>query len=249
MKDKEEARKAYNKLAEDYHKKRVTENDFNKVIEQPTTFNLVGNVKGKKVLDAGCGSGIYTKILTKKGAKVSALELSDEMIRLAKEYCKDYKIDFKQGSIDKLPYKNKIFDIIVASLVIHYLKYPEKAFREFRRVLKDNGFLIFSTHHFAFDSIEKIERKKGRVFVTISDYLKEGKFYWNIHNSKVKIPSYRKRLERLFDILYKTGFIVEKFVEPYITKKQFRQLSLDKRRMKYLEIPAFIVLKCRKVKK
>lgn len=244
LKDKEEAARAYDKLAEIYHNKRVKGRDFNELAEQPVSFSLLGNIKGKKVLDAGCGSGIYSKILAKKGAIVSGLEISQNMLKFAKEHCKDYKIDFKKGSIDKLPYKNNYFDFILASLVIHYLKKPEKALKEFNRVLKKNGTLVFSTHHPLFCAHRRIRSLKGKKEIVILDYFKEGKFYWKLHNSKVNIPSYRLGFDRLIDMLYKNGFIIEKLKEAFIPRNQ---KNLPKHSKKFVEIPAFLVLRCRKL--
>ncbi len=239
-----EAQSAYDKMAEAYHKKRVEERDFNKMIEQPTTFELLGDVKGKKVLDAGCGSGIYTKILAEKGAKVQGLELSGEMIRLAKEHCKGLSINFKQGSIDNLPYPDNSFDIIVASLVIHYLKRPEEAFKEFNRVLKKNGILIFSTHHPILESYEGIKMKKGKKQIIIGDYFKTGKFYWHIRQSKVNIPSYKIGFEKLFNMLYETKLMVEKFKEAHFNKQD---KHLSEHQKKFIDVPAFTIVKCRKI--
>ena len=219
MKDIKEAQSAYDRMAEAYHKKRIEKNDFNKMLEQPITFEMLGDVKGKKILDAGCGSGIYTKILAEKGAKVQGLELSGEMIRLAEEHCKGLDIKFKQGSIDNLPYPSNSFDVVVASLVIHYLEKPEDAFKEFNRVLKRNGVLIFSTHHPVMEAFQEVRIKNGKKQAVIQDYFKTGKIYWQIHESKVRIPSYKFGLERLFDILYKNNFIVEKFKESHFSKE------------------------------
>ena len=141
MEDTKEAESAYNKIAKIYHDKRITGKDLNELSEQPATFSLLGNIKGKKVLDAGCGSGVYSRLLAEKGAQVYGIELSSEMVDLAKKHCAGMDIDFKQGSINKLPYANNTFDTIIASLVIHYLKNPETALKEFHRVLKKHPLL------------------------------------------------------------------------------------------------------------
>lgn len=243
--DKEEIKKVYDRLSEIYHNKRLVGRDFNELIEQPTTFSLLGKITGKKILDAGCGSGIYSKILAKKGAKVYALEISKKMVDLAKDYCKGDNIQFKYGSIDKLPYKNNSFDIVLASLVIHYLKNPEKAFEEFNRVLKKNGILIFSTNNPSFTALEEIKSMRGKNKMIIFNYFKRGKYYWKIKSSNIRIPSYRISFEELFDMLYKNNFIIEKFKEPYLTNKEKR---IQKHSKRFIGIPTFIVLRCRKFK-
>jgi ubiquinone/menaquinone biosynthesis C-methylase UbiE len=244
MKDTKEAQSAYDQMAEAYHMKRIEGKDFNEMIEQPATFALLGDVKGKKILDAGCGSGIYTKILAEKGAKVQGLEISGEMLRLARKHCEGLGITFKQGSIDNLPYPNNSFDVVVASLVIHYLKNPEKAFREFNRVLKKNGTLIFSTHHPVMEAYEETQMKRGKKQIIIQDYFKTGKFYWHIHQSKVDIPSYLIGFEKLFDMLCKNNFMVEKFKEAHFTKK-IKNLSVHHKR--FIDMPAFTIIKCKKI--
>lgn len=51
----------------------------------PTTLKLLGNVKGKMILDLGCGSGIYARILTEKGAKVRGIDISSKLLEIAKK--------------------------------------------------------------------------------------------------------------------------------------------------------------------
>jgi ubiquinone/menaquinone biosynthesis C-methylase UbiE len=243
--DREESAKAYDRLAEIYHKKRIKGRDFNELAEQPVSFSLLGNIKRKKVLDAGCGSGIYSKILARKGAEIYGLEISQNMLKFAREHCKNYKIEFKKGSIDRLPYKNNSFDLILASLVIHYLKKPEKAFKEFNRVLKKKGILVFSTHHPVFCAYQRTINQKGKKEIVISDYFKEGKFYWRLRNSKVNIPSYRLSFERLIGMVYKNGFVIEKLKEAFISKNHE---NLPTHHKKFVELPAFLVFRCRKLR-
>jgi SAM-dependent methyltransferase len=131
-------------------------------------------------------------------------------------------------------------------LVVHYLKNPEIAFKEFNRVLKKSGVLIFSTNHPVFSAYENTEIKENKTKVIMHDYFNNKKSYWTLHNSNVKIPLYKISLEKLFSILYKNNFIVEEFKEPHLTKKQ--EKKIDKNRRKFIGVPTFIVLKCRKLK-
>jgi len=104
-KEEKEAEAVYNKIAEHYHSHRTKKHPkgwfFNEMLEMPAMFELLGNVKGKKVLDFGCGSGIYAKILTKKGAIVKGFDISEEMLKIAKK--DNPTLDLRQGSGYKIP--------------------------------------------------------------------------------------------------------------------------------------------------
>ncbi|MBS3149665.1 class I SAM-dependent methyltransferase [Candidatus Woesearchaeota archaeon] len=243
MEDTKEAESAYNKIAKIYHDKRITGKDLNELSEQPATFSLLGNIKGKKVLDAGCGSGVYSRLLAEKGAQVYGIELSSEMVDLAKKHCAGMDIDFKQGSINKLPYANNTFDTIIASLVIHYLKNPETALKEFHRVLKKGGILIFSTTHPVLESFTKIRNNKGKNEIILSNYFSKGKYYWTLHNSKVKIPSYRTGFGLLSRLVYNSGFIVEEIKETSLSNKL---KDIPSHLKKFIDTPIFIIFKCKK---
>lgn len=139
-------KKIYNKIAEDYYNLRTNENPrgwfYNELLEMPATLKLLGNVKNKRILDLGCGAGIYAKILAKKGAKVKGIDISEEQIKIAKR--ENPKIEFRAGNAEKLPYKNKEFDIVLTALVLEHLKEWDKILAEIRRVLKKNGMFVFS---------------------------------------------------------------------------------------------------------
>ena len=54
-------------------------------MNNPAFFKLVGNVKGKKILDLACGEGSNTRILARKGAEVVGVDFSEKLIKFAKE--------------------------------------------------------------------------------------------------------------------------------------------------------------------
>ena len=96
------------------------------------------------LLDVGCGTGFLMELLTKqRPARYCGVDLSDEMIRVAKEKQID-GAEFVVSSADKLPYPDETFDIVTCSQSFHHYPYPEKAMLEAKRVLKSGGLYILS---------------------------------------------------------------------------------------------------------
>src|SRR3990167_6368968 len=105
--EEREVSKKYDFMTEFYHNWRTKENlqgwFYNELLEMPATLELLGNVKHKKILDFGCGTGIYAKLLTKKGAIVKGFDISEEMLKIAKQ--ENPKLDLIMGSGYKIPFK------------------------------------------------------------------------------------------------------------------------------------------------
>ena len=100
-------------------------------------IHQLADLRGKQVLDVGCGTGIYTKILKRRGADISGIDISKSMIEVAKREVSG--VDFKVGSAYELPYRAGSFDLVLAALVIEHLTDLDKAFSEINRVLKKGG--------------------------------------------------------------------------------------------------------------
>lgn len=96
-----------------------------------------------RVLEVGCGTGLLTKELTRSGAKVFSLDISQDLLKLAKDKAGDEKIVFFCSSAYELGFKENAFDYVVGMSVLHHLDI-DKALKEFSRVLKDGGKIIFS---------------------------------------------------------------------------------------------------------
>ncbi|MEN7982053.1 MAG: class I SAM-dependent methyltransferase [Nanoarchaeota archaeon] len=245
--EEKEAKKKYDLSAEGYHNRRTKENPkgwfYNELLEMPSTLSLLGKIKNKKILDFGCGTGIYAKFLTKKGAKVKGFDISKEMLNIAKR--ENPKLDLKKGSGYKIPFKEK-FDIILASLVVHYLKDWDKMFREVGRVLKKDGFFIFSTENPVVESRKKITigNKKISVF---GNYFNEGKIYGSLKDNKgkkMKISYYHKTYETIIKTILKNNFEIIDYKDCFPLKKSQKLFPEDY--AKYSKNPLFCVWKVRK---
>jgi ubiquinone/menaquinone biosynthesis C-methylase UbiE len=117
-KDEKNTIKMYKGLAEEYHKTRAKKSFYNEMTEMPAMMKMLGNVKNKKILDWGCGSGIYIKKLKSKGVSIKGFDISPEMVEIAKR--NNPNIDIRIGSGINIPFNEK-FDIILASLSLHYV--------------------------------------------------------------------------------------------------------------------------------
>jgi ubiquinone/menaquinone biosynthesis C-methylase UbiE len=136
----------YDRFAEAYS----TESDAgiqNAYYERPAILALAGDVTGRKILDAGCGSGPLFAALRDRGAIVTGVDKSAGMIEQARRRL-GAGADLGVADLaEPLPFADDSFDDVVASLVLHYLEDWGPTLTEFRRVLKTGGRLITAVDH------------------------------------------------------------------------------------------------------
>jgi SAM-dependent methyltransferase len=136
----------YDSFAEAYSAENEV-NLFNAYYERPATLALAGDVAGRRILDAGCGSGPLFAALRDRGAIVTGFDKSAVMLELARRRLGD-GADLRVADLDRpLPYPDGAFDDVIASLVLHYLEDWTAPLAEVRRVLKPGGRLIASVMH------------------------------------------------------------------------------------------------------
>ena len=136
----------YDSFAADYS----AENEsslLNAYYERPAMIDLAGDVDGRRVLDAGCGSGPLSAALRAKGAIVTGFDGSPAMLELARQRLGDDAALHVADLSRPLPFADGAFDDIVASLVLHYLRDWATPLAELRRLLKPGGRLILSVNH------------------------------------------------------------------------------------------------------
>lgn len=108
--------------------------------------NIMRNVPRNKgnMLDAGFGSGIYSFSLSEKVKRIEAVDISRKKVEIANKIKIFKNINFQQGDLTELRFKDSSFDFIVCSDVLEHIKNDEKAFSELARVLKKNGILLLT---------------------------------------------------------------------------------------------------------
>lgn len=104
---------------------------------------LDGLRPGAKVLEVGCGTGLLTAEIVKRGVKVYSLDISQELLRQAAEKSGNKDIVFLCSSAYELGFADSVFDNIIGMSVLHHLD-MDKALKEFHRILKKGGQISFS---------------------------------------------------------------------------------------------------------
>ncbi|MFL0581105.1 glycosyltransferase [Solibacillus silvestris] len=126
----------------------VVDTDDEIKIEHMQRYYAIQNiVEGKVVLDAACGEGYGTNMLSEYALKVYGLDIDKETIEHAKKKYTKSNIEYQQGSIEELPFPNDYFDVVVSFETIEHVSgdIQAKFLKEIKRVLKADGTLIMST--------------------------------------------------------------------------------------------------------
>jgi ubiquinone/menaquinone biosynthesis C-methylase UbiE len=226
-----------------------------KEILNPSVEDLLGDVNGKHLLDAGCGEGYLSRYYASKGATVTGVDFSEKMIEIAMKKSEDTEITFQVGDLcDLKDLQDSVFDVVLCNLVLLNVSCLRESMKEFNRILKQGGMLVFSIVHPAFNFYgpgawemggknPKTNRREGLYF-KIDQYTDEKAYerYWRTIEGK-KFPEpmtfYHRTITTYMAELLNAGFQIEAIDEPLPdTKNAF----FDRER----RIPFFLVVKSSK---
>ena len=106
---------------------------------------LKNRCSDKQVLDYGCGTGVHSMYMAKRGASVTGIDISDVAIKVAEVFAKrenvSHRCNFLVGNVEKMEFPDNSFDIILSSGMMAYLDL-DKALSEVCRVLKKDGIFL-----------------------------------------------------------------------------------------------------------
>jgi SAM-dependent methyltransferase/predicted kinase/GNAT superfamily N-acetyltransferase len=213
----------------------IDQRPWNSLYERPTMLALLPEVDTKDVLDAGCGPGWYSDWLTRHGARVVAIDRSSRMVALAVQRLAG-RARVLQGDVTDLRgvLEDCSFDLILSSLVLHYVTDLATTFSEWARLLRPRGALVFSTHH-----------PVHQPSIVDPGYLKaeliEEEWAW----LGEKMRYYRRPLRDLIDPLTAAGFVIERMCEP--SPSDTLKVKDPRGYERLSRVPAFLFVRARKL--
>jgi SAM-dependent methyltransferase len=196
----------YDSFAEAY----TAENEtslINAYYARPAVLDLAGDVAGRRILDAGCGSGTVSSELRDRGAIVSGFDRSTKMVELARlRLGADANLQVADIA-GPLPYPDSAFDDVIAALVLHYLEDWSAPLAELRRVLRPGGRLIVVVNH---PIIFKLAYREGDYF-GISKWSDE----YTFNGQKAVLTYWHRPLHAMTDAFTAAGFRTAVISEPH----------------------------------
>jgi len=235
---KEDNIKHWDNAAENYIEKNNQGKNFHSQIYLVAVNELLENVNGKRVLDAGCGDGFFSLELAQKGALVTAIDGSDTMLNIAKRKHTHDNLQYHNMDLTrKLTFEDKFFDIVVANMLLMDIAEIELFIFEVARVLKKPGTFVFSiTHPCFFLGDWEEDENNTKSYKKIGNYLDERIEELNFWG---KTLHYHRPLSRYMGMIEKAGMYVSSFREPTPSREL---IELYPEQEYHYRIPSFVVI-------
>jgi len=254
----EELAKQWNSIADKWVAGYTEHGDVNREhVIDPTILRILGNIKNKRVLDAGCGAGYFCRKLARRGAKVTGVDLSNKMIEVARSKEKEQPLGIgyyarSLSNLEMLP--SATFDVVVSNMALMDTLNMKKAIEEISRVLKNKGQLVFSISHPCFASSctsewerqpPDSERNEDRLYRKIDRYFDHGRVVWSMSGFP-PVSSFHRTLSDYVNLLLANNFVITHFQEPVpdlqAVEEHPRDFAND-----YDRIPLFLIIGTRKL--
>jgi ubiquinone/menaquinone biosynthesis C-methylase UbiE len=237
---------AYDEIAEWYDDS-VNASSLIHDLVLPALFELIGNVEGLHVCDLACGQGVVARHLAKSGAAVVGVDTSARLLDIAQRYEAEeplgivYQHDDAQA-LATLP--DTAFDGVACNMALMDIPDVTATFRAVHRILRPNGWFVFSITHPCFQTPTAtwMDKADGTVWRVVRSYFQE--VFWRSDNRsgvRGQVGAYHHTLSTYVNRLVETGLCLERLSEPRASG------HVAERVPGYGEVPAVLVTRCRKL--
>ena len=223
--------------------------NYNDLLEQPAMSNLMPDLRGRRVLDIGCGFGDNCRGFSNGGASyIVGVDVSKRMLELAEKDHHDPLIRYYNLDMTNLAEVGEKFDLVYSSLAVHYVEKFADLMRTIGSMTYDGGELLISMEHpIATASIEYdgeyIKDKKGDINAfKFSNYMEPGlrEHEWFCPG----VITYHRPMSEIINDIIGGGFMITSVVEPMPMKQSIEILpALAKEFLR----PSFLIIKAKKI--
>jgi ubiquinone/menaquinone biosynthesis C-methylase UbiE len=242
---KDSSTTSWNLIAEDWSAF-AESNDYRNYFLIPNTLELLGEIKGKSILDLGCGEGGYSRLISKMGADVTAIDGSEKLIEIAGKKAEQEGLAIKYfvrnaNSFDDI--ESESFDIVLATMSLMDVEDYTGSIAEVKRVLKKDGLLLMSISHPCFSGKKTgwNKREDGSVLFTTDDYFNKSPWesFINEKHFNKKVVFRHMPLQDFINPLIELGFKMKGFYEPMPTEEQ---MNRSPRIPRLARVPMFLFM-------
>lgn len=229
-------------------------------VNTPAFVNMLPEVSGLAGLDIGCGEGSKTRQLARRGARMTALDISPTFLRYAEQTEREEPLGIRYllGSAVELPFEDARFDFATSFMCFMDVGETERVLAEAYRVIRLGGFLQFSITHPCFDTPHRrnLRGEDGRTYaVEVGEYFRdpggevlEWSFSAAPPEARAGLPSFQtplfhRTLSDGLNLLLDTGFTIERLCEPVPTAEAVREKPTLQ---DHLVVAYFLIVRVRK---
>ena len=196
-------------------------------LNNPAFLAFIGDLAGRRVLDAGCGEGHNTRILARRGARMTGVDLSSKMIELAEEEERrePLGIRYVNTSYAELGmFADAGFDAVVSFMALMDGPHFDRAIAECFRVLRPGGVLSFSITHpcFITQGSQWLRNDEGvKIKWMVGDYFSQDHWvdHWRFTDApreapEFAVPRFNRTLSEYLNTVIAAGFALKAIEEP-----------------------------------
>jgi len=209
-------------------------------LNTPAFFDMLPDVEGLAGLDVGCGEGHNTRLLARRGARMTAIDISKVFVRHAREAeeREPLGIAYRVASAVELPFDEAAFDFATGFMSFMDIPETDRVIAEAYRVVRPGGFLQFSITHPCYDTLHRrnLRDENGVAYaVEVGGYYdnQEGDVQeWTFSAAppevtegvpKFGVRRFGRTLSQWLNLLVETGFLLERVAEPRPSDEVARQ--------------------------
>jgi ubiquinone/menaquinone biosynthesis C-methylase UbiE len=204
-------------------------------------LHLLGDLKGKRVLELGCGGAQCSIAFAKAGATAIGVDFSSEQLAFARRLCEreEVRIELRHGDLADLAFlRAESIDLVFSAYAFGYVENLGRVFRQVHRVLKQGAPLVFSLPHPAYDMLdddaaEPLLVRRSYFSQEPIDYLWAG----------INFTDYHHTLSELYTGLIRASYRVDQILEPEPVAGRVRSQAW---REAFTMVPRTLIIRARK---